>query len=129
MRRNQPGHCGNNLSYLFTSRSLNITAFATDIILPCGEHLVLADSCDKRHLNLISSPLPSALKAAPILHLSTTRYFGVRTTPSYSLLLMISSVWKKCFLLFSIDAESCWLPARFEWISSISPFRYFVVTL
>jgi hypothetical protein len=48
--------------------------------------------------------------------------------PSYSLLLIISSVWKKCFLLASTDAESCWLPARLEWMSSISPLRYFVVT-
>ncbi len=48
--------------------------------------------------------------------------------PSYSLLRIISSVCRKCFLLASTDAESCWLPARFEWMSSINPLRYFVVT-
>jgi hypothetical protein len=27
-----------------------------------------------------------------------------------------------------MDAESCWFPARLEWINSIRPLRYFVVT-
>lgn len=27
-----------------------------------------------------------------------------------------------------MDAESCWLPFRLEWMSSIRPLRYLVVT-
>lgn len=56
------------------------------------------------------------------------RYLGVSTMPSYSLLWIISSVCMKCFLLASTDAESCWLPARLEWMSSMRPLRYLVVT-
>ena len=48
--------------------------------------------------------------------------------PSYSLLLMISKVCMKRFRLASTEAESCWLPARLESISSIRPLRYLVVT-
>lgn len=58
----------------------------------------------------------------------TEIYLGVNTIPSYSLLLIISRVWWKCFLLLSTEAESCWLPARLEWMSSMSPLRYLVVT-
>ncbi len=55
-------------------------------------------------------------------------HLGVSTTPSYTLLRIISSVCRKCFLLASIGVESCWVPAKLEWISSINPLRYFVVT-
>lgn len=57
-----------------------------------------------------------------------TAYLGVSTMPSYSLLLIISKVCIKCFRLASTEAESCWLPARLECISSMRPLRYFVVT-
>ena len=60
--------------------------------------------------------------------LTLVAYLAVRTMPSYSLLLIISRVWRKCFLLASTEAESCELPARLEWMSSIRPFRYLVVT-
>ena len=58
----------------------------------------------------------------------STPHLGVKTIPSYSLLRIISMVCRKCFLLASTDAESCWFPARLEWMSSISPLRYLVVT-
>jgi hypothetical protein len=41
---------------------------------------------------------------------------------------MSSNVCMKCFLLTSMLAESCWLVARLEWMSSMRPLRYFVVT-
>jgi hypothetical protein len=51
------------------------------------------------------------------------------TTPSYSLFLMYSNVRKKCRFGFSRAAGlPSWLVERFEWMSSISPFKYFVVT-
>jgi hypothetical protein len=55
-------------------------------------------------------------------------YFGMRTIPSYSLLLISSNVCWKWRLLLSTEADSSWLPARFEWISSMRPLRYLVVT-
>jgi hypothetical protein len=58
----------------------------------------------------------------------STSHLGVSTMPSYSLLRIMSSVCIKCFLLASTDAESCWLPARLEWMSSMRPLRYLVVT-
>jgi hypothetical protein len=48
--------------------------------------------------------------------------------PSYSLLLINSRVCMKCFLLASTDVDSCWFPAKLEWMSSINPLRYLVVT-
>jgi hypothetical protein len=51
------------------------------------------------------------------------------TTPSYSLDLIYSSVLRKCFFGFSRLAEFGSPPVcRFEWMSSIRPLRYFVVT-
>lgn len=54
-------------------------------------------------------------------------HFGLVSTPSYSLLLMYSSVRWKCLRGDSrLDVFS--LVLRFEWISSIRPLMYFVVT-
>jgi hypothetical protein len=58
-------------------------------------------------------------------------------TPSYSLDLIYSSVRSKCRLGFSKDELvlgsvgllPLLLVCRFEWISSIKPFRYLVVTV
>lgn len=54
-------------------------------------------------------------------------YWGFSTIPSYCRLAMFSRVWLKCFLMFSSPAVS-WFTPRFEWMSSISPLMYFVVT-
>ena len=85
-----------------------------------------------------SSPLPGQPSRPASTHVNlgvnihplspALSHFGVSTMPSYSLLRMISSVCKKCFRLASTEAESCWLPARLEWMSSMRPLRYLVVT-
>lgn len=48
--------------------------------------------------------------------------------PSYCLLRMLSRVRWKCFLLASMEADSCWFPLRLEWMSSMRPLMYLVVT-
>ena len=49
------------------------------------------------------------------------------TTPSYSLDEMYAIVRSKCF--FGLSSDGCAsLEFRFEWMSSIRPLRYFVVT-
>ena len=69
---------------------------------------------------------------------ATTKFFLLQstylasvTTPSYSLLLIYANVLKKCLLGFSKLAglASVLVVLRLEWMSSISPFRYFVVTV
>ena len=54
-------------------------------------------------------------------------HFAVVTTPSYSLSLIYASVRSKWRFGFSKVADS-WLLWIFEWMSSIRPFRYLVVT-
>ncbi len=65
----------------------------------------------------------SGLTHTPIFY----NYFGgLRTTPSYCLDAMLSRLCLKCRLLLSIFDESCW--PMFEWMSSIRPLMYLVVT-
>jgi hypothetical protein len=54
-------------------------------------------------------------------------FAAVVTTPSYSLDAMYSNVRWKCRLGWSMVADS-WFVWRLEWMSSMRPFRYFVVT-
>ena len=55
-------------------------------------------------------------------------YYASVTTPSYSLLRMYSRVLRKWFFGASRLEDWVSLVWRLEWMSSIRPLRYFVVT-
>lgn len=71
-----------------------------------------------------------SLHSSHILPRRCTRhshFAAVITTPSYSLEAMYSRVRSKCLLGPSIVAAS-WLVWRLEWMSSMRPLMYLIVT-
>lgn len=90
-----------------------------------GYHL-LASPCFALLWLLWIGYQPSAQYQIWFLSLPPDYFGGLRTTPSYCFEAMLSSVCLKCRLLLSIFDESGW--AMFEWISSMSPLMYLVVT-
>jgi hypothetical protein len=88
----------------------------------------------RRNCSSVSNTNRTVFTSTPVCQLNSTSnqpYYdlGSVTTPSYSLDLIYSSVRRKCFLGFSrLAAFGSWPVCKFEWMSSIRPFRYFVVT-
>ena len=76
----------------------------------------------KKRISILPIPYTVPSLSHPI------SYFAADvTTPSKSLDVIYSIVFWKWRLGMSIVADS-WFVWRFEWISSMRPFRYFVVT-